>query len=231
MKQKIIFNWSSGKDSALALYQLKKDNAYQVAGLLTTITKDYQRVSMHGIRRKLLVRQVDSIGLPLDYVYIEKNANNSEYEAKVKSRLEKYQKQGINTVAFGDIFLQDLRKRREKKLARIGMEAIFPIWKKDTKKLANKFIESGFKAIVVCVDSKILNKKFVGREFNKQFLADLPASTDPCGENGEFHTFVYDGPIFKRKILFKKGQIILRNKRFYYCDLAPQFQRRSTRCS
>lgn len=222
MTKKILFTWSGGKDSAMALYELQKVKNHEISTLLTTITEDYSRISMHGVRKKLLEQQAKSLGYPLEQIMISKNASNEEYESQLKHVLKKYLKAGVSTVAFGDIFLDDLKKHREKKLAKIGMKAIFPIWKKDTKKLANKFIDLGFKTIITCVDSKILGKKFVGREFNQQFLAQLPYGVDLCGENGEFHSFVYDGPIFKKKILFKKGKIVLRNRRFYYCDLMPK---------
>jgi uncharacterized protein (TIGR00290 family) len=221
MGKKVILTWSGGKDSALALHDIQNNNEYQVVGLLTTITEDYDRVSMHGIRRVLLEKQAHSLGLPLDEVFIPKKVSNEEYEKKMQYILEKYQKDGVKLVAFGDIFLEDVRKYREENLAKVGMKGFFPLWKKDTEELASSFIDLGFSALITCVDSQFLDGKFVGRPFDKQFLSDLPSSVDSCGENGEFHSFVYDGPIFKKEISYKKGEIVLRENRFYYCDLIP----------
>ncbi len=217
--EKVVFNWSGGKDSALALHEMK--DYYEIVALLTTLTADYDRVSMHGTQRVLLEKQAESLNFPLEKVYITKNASNEEYEKKMENVLMKYLSQGVLSVAFGDIFLEDVRKYRESNLLKIGMKGIFPLWKRDTTELANKFIDSGFKAIVTCVDSKVLSKKFVGRIYNKKFLSELPSKVDPCGERGEFHTFVYDGPIFREKIRFKIGEIVLRDNRFYFCDLIP----------
>ena len=222
MIEKILFAWSGGKDSAMALHQLKNNNSYKVSALLTTITKDYDRISMHGVRRKLLEEQAEAIGIPLVKVYISRNASNDEYEKKMEKKLTKYKKMGVSSVVFGDIFLEDIRKYREKNLSKIDMKGIFPLWEKDTTELAHTFIEQGFKAVITCIDSKVLDKRFVGRLFDKEFLREIPSNVDPCGENGEFHSFVFDGPIFKKEILFKKGKVVLRDKRFYYCDLIPE---------
>lgn len=221
MNEKVLFTWSGGKDSAIALYELKKTHSYEISALLTTVTEDYDRVSMHGVRRILLEQQAESLGLSLEKVYITKNASNDEYERKMRDRLMIYKNQGVLSVAFGDIFLEDLRRYREKNLSKIGMKAIFPIWKRDTTELANIFIDLGFKAVITCVDSNVLDKRFVGRIYDKQFLRELPSSVDPCGENGEFHSFVYDGPIFRKRIVFTIGDIVLRDNRFYFCDLIP----------
>ena len=224
MSEKILFTWSGGKDSAMALYELKRNKDYEVAALFTTITEDYQRVSMHGVRDILLEEQAQSLDFALEKIYITKNSANEEFEARMKDKLMKYRRQGISLVAFGDIFLEDLRKYREENLARIGMNGIFPIWKRDTAELAHSFIDLGFKAIITCVDSKFLEKSFIGRIFDRQFLSELPSGVDPCGENGEFHSFVYDGPIFQKEIAYEKGEIVLRDNRFYYCDLIPSRQ-------
>jgi uncharacterized protein (TIGR00290 family) len=221
MAEKIIFTWSGGKDSAMALYELQRTHSYEVSALLTTITEDYERISMHGVRRILLERQAESLGLPLEKVFISKNASNEEYESKMREALTKYRASGVSSVIFGDIFLEDLRKYREDKLSKVDMKGIFPIWKRDTTELAHTFIDLGFKAVVTCVDSNILDKKFVGRVFDGQFLSELPSTVDPCGENGEFHSFVYDGPIFRERIAFRVGDIVLRDNRFYFCDLIP----------
>jgi uncharacterized protein (TIGR00290 family) len=219
MKKKILFSWSGGKDSALALALLQENEDYEITALLTTITEDYDRASMHGIRRLLIERQAGALGLPLQKVFISKHDSNDEYESKMRRVLEKNLAASVSSVAFGDIFLEDLRKYREEKLARMGMKAIFPIWKRDTSELADIFIRDGFRAITTCIDSKYLDKPFAGRIFNEEFLAELPPTVDPCGENGEFHSFVYDGPIFQRRVPYEKGEVVLRDNRFYFCDL------------
>ncbi|MDD5006102.1 MAG: diphthine--ammonia ligase [Candidatus Omnitrophica bacterium] len=221
MLEKVLFAWSGGKDSAMALYELQKAGGYKISALLTTITQDYDRISMHGVQRILLEQQAQSLGLPLEKVYISKISSNEEYESKMKDKLVQYQRLGISSVAFGDVFLEDLRKYREDNLSKVNMKGIFPIWKRNSSELAHTFIDSGFKAIITCVDSKVLDKSFCGRQFDKQFLAELPPGVDPCGENGEFHSFVYDGPIFNKSIMYKKGDIVCRENRFYYCDLSP----------
>jgi uncharacterized protein (TIGR00290 family) len=203
----------------MALYELLKDSAYKVESLLTVVTKDYGRISMHGVREELLELQAASLDLPLEKVYITKKSDNKEYELRMKETLARYKERGVEGVVFGDIFLEDLKKYREERLREVGMQAVFPIWKRDTRELADKFIDLGFKAIITCVDSKVLDKKFAGRLFDKKFLSDLTAGIDPCGENGEFHSFVYDGPIFKDPIPCKPGEVVLRNERFYYCDI------------
>lgn len=221
MNEKILFSWSGGKDSALALYEILRASRYEISALLTTVTEEYDRISMHGVRRTLLEQQAASIGLPLEKIFITKNATNDEYEAKMRAKLLEFQKRGIASVVFGDIFLEDLRNYREENLAKIEMKGIFPIWKRDTAELANTFMDLGFKAFITCIDSKVLDKSFVGRPYDKQFLADLPSSIDPCGENGEFHSFVYDGPIFQEKIALTSGEVVFRDNRFYFSDFIP----------
>jgi uncharacterized protein (TIGR00290 family) len=221
MTEKALFTWSGGKDSVMALYELHKAGGYEISALLTTITADYDRISMHGVRRSLLEQQADSLGYPLEEVLISKEAPDEEYETRMKETLEKYLKAGVRTVVFGDIFLEDIRKYREKNTCSIGMKAVFPIWEKDTTELARTFVDLGFKAVVTCVDSKFLGKEFVGRLFDERFLSELPSNVDPCGENGEFHSFVYDGPLFRQSISFRLGDIVLRDERFYFCDLMP----------
>ena len=221
MREQVVLTWSGGKDSALAFYYLKNSRHYQIRYLLTTITKDYNRISMHGVRSILLDRQAKSLGLPLEKVFIAKNSSDEEYGKNMKEKLLYFQAQGISSVAFSDLFLEDIRQYREKNLSKVTMQGTFPLWKKDTRELANHFIELGFKAVIVCVDSQKLDKKFAGRYFDRRFLADLPPTVDPCGENGEFHSFVFDGPIFKKPIPFKIGDIVLREKRFYFFDLIP----------
>ena len=213
--------WSGGKESALALWEIAKAESYEIAVLLTTVTEDYDRISMHGVRRSLLERQAEALGITLEKVFISKDASNEEYESKMRGVLAKYLAAGVSSVVFGDIFLEDARKYREEKLSKIGMKAIFPMWKADTAELAHRFIDLGFKAVITCVDSSVLDKQFVGRCFDEQFLSELPSGVDPCGENGEFHCFVYDGPIFRERILHTIGEVVLRERRFYYCDLCP----------
>ena len=217
--EKVLFTWSGGKDSILALYELQMRSDYEIVALLTVLAEDYDRISMHGVRSILLERQANSLGLPIEKVYISKNSSNEEYEAKMREVLQRYLTADVSSVGFGDIFLEDLRKHREDNLSKIGMKAIFPIWKRDTVELAHEFIDLGFKAIITCIDSNVLDKAFVGRLYDQQFLSDLPSTVDPCGENGEFHSFVYDGPMFQKEVPFAKGEIVFRDNRFWYCDL------------
>jgi len=219
--EKVLFSWSTGKDSALALFELRKCEDVEIVGLMTTVTDDYDRVSMHGVRRALLHQQAAALSLPFREIGITKNASNDEYEAKMRQMLAAAQAEGVTSVAFGDIFLEDLRKYREEKLAEIGMHAIFPLWKRDTHALATELIRLGFKSIVTCVDTLALDHNFCGRVVDQKFLDDLPENVDPCGENGEFHTFAYAGPIFLQPIGFTIGEKVLRDDRFYYCDLIP----------
>jgi uncharacterized protein (TIGR00290 family) len=219
--EKVLLTWSGGKDSAMALYELQSIGTYEVLALLTTVTEQYDRVSMHGVRTSLLERQGESLGLPVEKVFIRKDASNEEYEARMRDKLAYYQARGASSVAFGDIFLEDVRQYREENLSRVGMKGLFPLWGRDASELANSFIGLGFKAVITCVDSNVLDRAFVGRDFDEQFLSELPPAVDPCGENGEFHSFVYDGPLFRSRILHKRGEIVLRDSRFYYCDLIP----------
>lgn len=221
MLEKVIFTWSGGKDSAMALYELQREKRYEVVALLTSVTEDYDRISMHGVRRVLLQQQAQYLGYPLEIVYLTKNSSNEEYEARLKEKLLQFKARSVSSVVFGDIFLEDLKKYREDNLAQVGMKGVFPIWKRDTRELAHKFIDLGFKTIITCIDSNVLDKRFVGRIFDRRFLSELPASVDPCGENGEFHSFVYDGPIFHQRIGLRKGKVVLRDNRFYFCDLVP----------
>jgi uncharacterized protein (TIGR00290 family) len=219
--EEILLSWSGGKDSTLALYEIRRTQNYKVAALITTVTRSYDRISMHGVRRILLEMQATSLELPLEIVWISDKATNEEYEDQMARLLAKYNKAGIKKVAFGDIFLEDLRQYREDKLSSQGMRAIFPIWKRDTKELAHSLAPLGFKAITTCIDTKALDGNFVGRTIDESFLSDLPPSVDSCGENGEFHSFVYEGPILKDRIAFSIGERVLREDRFFFCDLVP----------
>ena len=216
----VIVSWSGGKDSCLALYEILKTD-YDVKGLLTTITKDYDRISMHGVRRDLLRLQATSLGLPLFEVVIKKDATNEIYEKETETILLRQKKNNaIVSVVFGDLFLQDIREYRERLLEKVGMDCIFPIWGEDTKQLAYKFIQNGFRAIVCTIDPNKLDKEFCGREFDGTFLSEIPNTVDPCGENGEFHTFVYDGPIFKDRLKVSVGEIVQRDG-FCFADILP----------
>jgi len=219
MTKPLVVSWSGGKDSTLALNEILNNTDYEVHSLITTVTEGYNRISIHGVRNELLEKQVQSIGLPLHKVSIPKDSKNEQYESALKKVLLKFKNEGINEIVFGDIFLEDVKKYRDELLNKLDMKGVYPIWKKDSKELARKFIELGFKAVTTCVDSQQIDKKFVGREYDSEFLNDLPNSADHCGENGEFHTFVYDGPLFDKKIYFTKGEIVFRDDRFYYCDL------------
>ncbi|MGC2889440.1 MAG: diphthine--ammonia ligase [Candidatus Acidiferrum sp.] len=217
-REPILFCWSGGKDSAMALHALLQRSDIHIAALLTTVTEGYERISMHGVRRELLERQAHSIGLPLHEVRIPAQCVNPIYEARMEEALRVHLQKGVRQVAFGDIFLEDLRAYREKNLARIGMTALFPIWKRDTRELIRSFHANRFRAVAVCVDSKVLDPSFAGRELNDSFFRDLPKQADPCGENGEFHTFVFDGPIFNSPIPVRTGEIVNRDG-FVFCDL------------
>ncbi|MGC0772981.1 MAG: diphthine--ammonia ligase [Candidatus Acidiferrum sp.] len=217
-REPILFCWSGGKDSAMALHALLQRSDIHIAALLTTVTESYERISMHGVRRELLERQAHSIGLPLHEVRIPAQCVNPIYEARMEEALRVHLQKGVRQVAFGDIFLEDLRAYREKNLARIGMTALFPIWKRDTRELIRSFHANRFRAVAVCVDSKVLDPSFAGRELNDSFFRDLPKQADPCGENGEFHTFVFDGPIFNSPIPVRTGEIVNRDG-FVFCDL------------
>jgi len=216
-----LLAWSGGKDSAFALYEIRKNPDIEILALLTTVTEEYDRISMHGVRRTLLEEQAESIGLPLEKVLITPHVSNADYEAKMSEVLARYSDRGVSAVAFGDIFLEDLRKYREENLAKVGMHGVYPIWGRETLQLARDFINLGFKAVVTCADSQAIDGSFAGRAFDEQFLLDLPPTADQCGENGEFHSFVYDGPIFRRPILHTRGEVVLRDNRFYFCDLIP----------
>jgi uncharacterized protein (TIGR00290 family) len=223
-REPILFCWSGGKDSAMALHALLQRSDIQIAALLTTVTEGFERISMHGVRRALLERQAQSIGLPLHEVRIPPQCINPVYEARMEAALRIYLEKGVRSVAFGDIFLEDLHAYREKNLARVGMTAIFPIWKRDTRELIRSFHANGFRAVAVCVDPKILASSFAGRELDESFFRDLPPHADPCGENGEFHTFVFDGPIFHSPISVRTGEIVNRDG-FVFCDIFEEMEK------
>ena len=220
-RPRFLLAWSSGKDSALTLHELQQSDTCEIPALLTTLTEGYDRVSMHGVREVLLERQAESIGLPLVKVRIPQDSSLEEYERRMGAVLERYAAGGVSAVAFGDIFLEDLRKDREEKLARVGLRGEFPLWHRDTGELARRFVDLGFKAVITCVDTELLDGSFTGRTFDEALLADLPEGVDPCGENGEFHSFVTDGPVFARPVAHEIGPTVLRDNRFCFCDLTP----------
>jgi uncharacterized protein (TIGR00290 family) len=216
----VVFSWSGGKDSAMALHALLHDPEFIVVSLLTTVTEGYERISMHGVRNELLRRQAESMALPVEEVRIPPQCPNSVYEARMAEAVLRFRERGILHFAFGDIFLEDLRAYREQKLLQANMAALFPIWKVDTRELAARFLRDGFRAIAVCIDPRKIDKAFAGRELDPSFFRDLPAGVDPCGENGEFHTFVFDGPIFRSPVPVRIGEIVERDS-FIFCDLLP----------
>lgn len=218
--KRALLSWSGGKDSTLALYEVLDEGEFQIASLLTTVTRDFDRISMHGVRRELLERQAAALGLPVEEVWISKGAGNAEYETQMRNVLERFKRGGITNVIFGDLFLEDIRKYREERLAQIGMQGVFPLWKKDTGRLAHLFVERGFKAMVCCTDPRKLGNEFCGSEFDESFLARLPPGVDPCGENGEFHTFVYAGPVFREEIQVTRGEVVVRDG-FCFADIVP----------
>ena len=221
MKQPIVMSYSGGKDSSLALFKLFKNPDWEVKRLLTTANSTYNRSSMHGVRTELFQQQAESIGLPLDVIWLTPEDGGDGYQRKMKKALENYKANGLNHIAFGDLYLEDVRAYRETMNDMIGLHSLFPVWGIPTQEFAKQFIQLGFKAIVVCVDTTQLDASFCGREFNQVFLDDLPAGVDWCAEKGEFHTFCYAGPIFSKSILFEKGDQILRENRFQYIDLLP----------
>ena len=210
MSYKSFFNWSGGKDSSLALYHALNDGKYSIEKLLTNVNNLHRRVSMHGVREELLEQQASAIGIPLQKMVLPDQPSMVEYEEQMLQTLMRLQQEKFTHCLFGDIFLEDLKMYRETQLAKVNMTAVFPLWKRDTAELMNEFIDLGFKAIVVCVKAELLDESFAGRIIDKHFLKDLPPSADPCGENGEFHTFVFDGPIFTKPVLYKTGEKVFR---------------------
>lgn len=245
MSERIVFCWSGGKDSALALHRVLQDDRYTIVSLLTTVNERFARVSMHGVRLELAQAQARAIGLPLDVVFVN-GSSNDEYERNMSAHLLAHKEHGVSSVAFGDIFLEDLRRRREEKLIRIGMCGLFPLWKLDTRKVIGEFIELGFRSIVCCVSDAYLDETALGRIVDWDFINTLPPDVDPCGENGEFHSFAYAGPIFNDRIDVTVGENVYRRverttpddavipsavcppsntrtaKGFWFCDLLPR---------
>ncbi|MGO9201716.1 MAG: diphthine--ammonia ligase [Limisphaerales bacterium] len=244
MKEKIVFCWSGGKDSALALNRIMRDQRYELVSLLTTCNEHFQRVSMHGVRLELLDRQAESIGLPLEKIFVSRRSSNEEYQQKMSACLLAHQAGGVTGCAFGDIFLEDLKRWREENLARVGMRGVFPIWKVDSRELIREFLALGFGTVICCVNDAYLDETAVGRTIDEEFIRSLPANVDPCGENGEFHSFAFAGPVFQQPVKFKVGEKVYRpveaappansnstcvcrtsgpraTKGFWFCDLLP----------
>ncbi|WP_306623115.1 diphthine--ammonia ligase [Chryseobacterium ginsenosidimutans] len=233
MKPKAIFNWSSGKDSAFALYKTLREDKFEIVSLLTSINKEFQRISMHGVHVSLLEKQAASLNFPLIKMELPKEPSMEEYREIMSKTMSEIQSQGITHSIFGDIFLEDLRKYREEQLQSIGMKAVFPLWKQNTTDLIHDFLDLGFKTVVTCVNETYLDKSFAGRIIDENFIKDLPENIDPCGENGEFHTFTFDGPIFRNPIQFEIGETVMKTYPkpksdddndngeyiFWFCDL------------
>jgi uncharacterized protein (TIGR00290 family) len=237
-----IFNWSGGKDSALCLHQVLQQGRYTIDALLTTLGGATRRVTMHGVRQELLEQQAQSIGIPLQQLMLPEDASMSAYNELMEKTMRSLKEQGIAHAIFGDINLEDLRQYREQQLAQVGIKAVFPLWGRPTHELVREFIALGFKAVVVCVNARLLDESFAGRLLDEHFLEDLPAGIDPAGENGEFHTFVFDGPIFNVPVKYSLGEKVLRrygapadpddncfaqedqpayDTGFWFCDLLP----------
>jgi len=220
MMEKVIVSWSGGKDSALSLYEIKRGGHYQVVSLLTSISEQYDRVSMHGVGREMLERQAQALGLPLIEIPLPGDCSEEEYESRLLDVLGQVKADGINHVVFGDIFLEWIKEYREKNLARVGMTPVLPIWGRKTAELSRSFVALGFRAVITCVDTKVVPGSFLGRVFDEQFLAELPPGVDPDGENGEFHSFVFAGPIFRESIPYTPGKVVSRDA-YSFCDVLP----------
>jgi len=215
---KTLLSWSSGKDSAWTLHTLRADPRYEVVGLVTTVNRAADRVAMHAVRSELLRRQADAAGVPLRVIEIPSPCSNDEYEAAMGKCIAAAVEEGVDCFAFGDLFLEDIRAYREAKLAATGIMPIFPIWGSDTTALANRMIAGGLRARITCVDPRVLSREFAGREFDAALLDELPASVDPCGERGEFHTFCSAGPMFRGPIAVSTGAIVERDG-FTFADV------------
>jgi uncharacterized protein (TIGR00290 family) len=220
MRKKLLLSWSSGKDSAWTLYLLRRQGEYEIAGLLTTLNSAFDRVAMHSTRRRLLELQAEAAGLPLVAVPLPWPCSNTEYERIMREVCERAVAQGVQAIAFGDLFLEDIRAYRERQLQGTGLKPIFPLWQIPTGELAREMIAGGLRAKLVCVDPQKLAPEFAGRDFDAELLAELPAGVDPCGENGEFHTCVHAGPMFIHDIPVTIGERVQRDG-FWYCDVAP----------
>lgn len=232
LKPKLFFNWSSGKDSAFALYCLQQQNEFKVDLLFSTVSSEHKRVSMHGLRESMLLKQAEAIELPLEIMYLPKSSEMHTYNALMKQKMEELKAKGYQNTAFGDIFLEDLKQYRIEQLKPLSIKALFPLWKKNTSELIRQFIDLGFKSRVVSANEKWFSEDFVGKDITHDLIDALPKEVDPCGENGEFHTFCYDGPIFKEPVQFETGEKVKRSYQnpedkgsevsFWFCDLIPK---------
>lgn len=228
--KKAVMAWSGGKDSSLSLYRILQKGEYEVCYLVTTISEKYKRVSMHGVRQELIEQQAEAIGIPLIKLMLPEPCSMEQYADIMRNHWNQLKQQGIEYIIFGDIFLEDLKLFRDNNLAECGITGVYPIWKETSESLINEFVDAGFKTTLVCTNEKHLGKEWCGRVIDKQFIQDIPAGVDVCGENGEFHTFVFDGPVFKHAVAFTPGEIIHRNYSnsnekwdtgFFYLDLEP----------
>ncbi|MFW5925252.1 MAG: ATP-binding protein [Myxococcota bacterium] len=214
----VVLSWSGGKDSAMALHVLRGDPRYEVVSLLTTVAGEYQRISHHGVRLELLEEQAEAVGVPLHVLELPPQPTNAVYEQAMEEAMRHFLSRGVRTVAFGDLFLEDLRRYRESNLARVDMHGLFPLWGRDTTAMIHEFVDLGFRAHLVCVDGQKLTRGFAGRPLDGSLLADLPEDVDPCGENGEYHSFVHDGPVFTHPVPVRVGEIVSRDVR-HFADL------------
>jgi uncharacterized protein (TIGR00290 family) len=244
MREKIVFCWSGGKDSALALHRILQSGQYEVVALITTCSEHFQRVSMHGVRMELMDQQARAIGIPLEKIFVSHRSSDDEYQQKMGDCMRRYKALGVTAAAYGDIFLEDLKVWREQNLAKIGLRGIFPLWKVDSRELMREFIALGFNSVVCCVNDAYLTEISAGRNLDAEFVRGLPPDVDPCGENGEYHSFAFAGPIFKQPVPFTIGEKVYRPveethsaaatssvpcaagssrqaKGFWFCDLLP----------
>ncbi len=230
MREKAVFNWSGGKDSMLALHKVLKEGQFEVVALLTTLNEKYNRISMHGVRATLLEKQTESLGIPLKKILLPEMADMEIYSRIMQQETAYWKKQGVSAFLFGDLFLEDIRAYREKQLAGSGIRPVFPVWQYGTRQAAIDIIRMGYKAVLTSVDASKLDEHFAGKDFDEKLLADLPAEVDPCGENGEFHSFVYNGPLFSEPIDFTAGDTVFKSYEikessvstgFYFSDLIP----------
>ena len=218
-RTKVLLSWSSGKDSAWSLHVLRQQQKFEVVGLMTTVNEVYRRVTMHAVRVELLQAQAAAVDVPLWMIPIPSPCSNSDYESAIGAAIARARREGIDGIAFGDLFLEDIRRYREERLRETGLSPIFPIWGIPTKELAREMIGAGLRARLTCVDPKQISTSFVGREFDASLLAELPPGIDPCGERGEFHTFAYDGPMFREPVRIQLGETVDRDG-FVFADLA-----------
>lgn len=221
MKKRTLLSWSSGKDSAWTLHTLKQETDIEIVGLFSTFNSQFDRVAMHSVRIELVKQQAESAGYPIRLIPIPYPCSNEQYESIMKEFIKEVEKESIEYFAFGDLFLESVRQYREKNLSGSGIKPLFPIWGKDTLTLSRKMLDAGLKARITCVDPKQLSPAFAGKEYNNSFLEQLPGNADPCGENGEFHSFVYDGPFFNNKINIRIGETVSRDG-FIFTDLLPK---------